>query len=65
MFLPVAEPVHGLLQRNLLQPVFVGVFLVLDLIHDTDGVSPVRVHRLIEGDRVHNGIQGKDHLFPL
>ena len=65
MPLPLRQAVHGLLEGDALQPALVGVFGVLHLIHHADGVAPVGVHRLIEGYRIHNGVQGKHHVLPL
>ena len=38
---------------------------VAHLVHNIDGVAPVGEHRLVQGDRLHNGLQGQHHVLPL
>ena len=38
--------------------------IVLDLVHDVDGVAAVVVHRLKQGNGVLDGFQGKHHVLP-
>ena len=64
MAFPVVQAGEGLLQRQLLDPVFVGVVRVLDLIHHADGVAAVGIDRLVQRHGVHNGVHGKYHVLP-
>ena len=64
MSLPLPEAVHRLSERKIFQPVIFFVFLVTDLIHHIQGVSPFRIYRFKETDRVLDRIEGvHDHLF--
>ena len=38
---------HGFFECDLLQPVFIGIFGVADLIHDVDRITAVFKYRLI------------------
>ena len=46
--LPLSESVHGVTEGQMLQPAVVGVFLVLNLIHDAYRVAAVRIDRFVQ-----------------
>ena len=45
--LPFIQPRQGILQGNAIRPQLVGVSGIADLVHDADGITAVRVDRLI------------------
>ena len=55
LFLPVVQFGESLTDGDLVYPVAV-VGVVGDLIHNVDGVAAIGKNRLIEGDRVHDGL---------
>ena len=63
MPLPLAQPLHGVLQGDMLQPVVVGVLDVSHLVHNAHGIPAVGVHRLGQAHRVHNGVHGEHHVL--
>ena len=54
----------GFPDRNTLQPLGVKAFFVADLVHDENRIAAVMVDRFEERDRLLDGVQGKDDLFP-
>ena len=64
MLFPLAQALDGLLQGDLFQPLLIGVFGVADLVHDAGALPGVAVHRVVEGDRVADGLHGEDHVLP-
>ena len=49
----------------MLQPMLVRIALIPHLIHDTDRLVRAGIDRIIEGDRIRNGIHCKHHIFPF
>mgnify|MGYP001638021807 CR=1 FL=1 len=60
--LALAELADGLRDGDFVQPLIVGVLVVLDLVQHIDRVAVVRIDRLVERNRVGDGIQRVDHL---
>ena len=54
---------HRLFERNVLQPVFIRVFCVPDLIHHAHGVAGLGVDGLKQGHGVNDGVERKNDLL--
>ena len=63
--LPVGEVAHRLLQGDALHPHLIVVLVVLHLVPHADGVPAVGVHRLVEGHRLQDGVQGHHYVLTL
>ena len=63
VFFPVIQAFHGLLQGQILNPVFLSVLFITDLIHNIQGIPALCVYRFVEADRALDGIQGIDNVF--
>ena len=62
LLLAVGELFQGFLEGYLLEPVVV-VALIADLIHDVDGIRAVAEHRLVEGQRLDDGLESQHDAF--
>ena len=63
MAFPVAETVDGVLKGKILDPVFLAVFLVAELIHHIEGIAVLGIYRFIETHGTLDGVQGIDDVF--
>ena len=64
MLFAAVEPLDGLLKRDLLQPLLIGIARVADLIHHAGALAAVAVHRVIEGDGVAYRLHREHDLLP-
>ena len=63
MAFPVTETVDGVLKGKILDPVFLAVFLVAELIHHIEGIAALGIYRFIETHGTLDGVQGIDDVF--
>ena len=61
--LAVVQAGDGILEGDVIQPVLIGTAVVPHLIHDAEGIAAVGVHRVVQADRVAEGIHGEHHLL--
>lgn len=62
-FLTLAQPLHRLTQGNLLNPGYILVLVIADLVHHIDRITAVVIDRLKQGYRVLYGIQREDYIL--
>ena len=63
MAFPSGQPVHGLTKGDFFHPVFLGAFLIFDLVHHIEGITAVCVDWLIKTHRALDGIQRVGDIF--
>ena len=61
--LPLVEPLHGSLQRELFYPVFFFILFITDLIHNIQSISAVTVHRLLQTHRALYRVKGENNML--
>ncbi|MNE71127.1 hypothetical protein D3C80_1669720 [compost metagenome] len=61
--LPLPQFTHGFAQGNFLNPRDILVFVIADLVHNINRVSPIMVDRFEQGDRVLDRIQCENHIL--
>ena len=63
MAFPFRKAVHSLVQADIFNPVFLGAFLITQLIHDVERIAAVCVDRFVETDGTLDCVQSVGYLL--